>query len=252
MSEETEDQRAATGFGANHPRSGRLLQALPAVAFLGSFGIFFVDKNREARTVLKSGRGLFTVCVVIVGYLGVGLVLRRFSRWAALTPLVLTVVVLGLATWIVRPYYVDEEVDRRLVTGPVQDASQVTAPSVGATEPPPSAAAAPGPVRISSGPIRGIGHDATGTISIVRIADGSLVVRFEDFDIEGTPDPRVHLVRGNDVRAPGGIDLGHLQGNVGKVFDYAVANPDAGPGWTVLVWCRSFSVPIANSTQTAT
>ncbi|MCA1692212.1 MAG: DM13 domain-containing protein [Actinobacteria bacterium] len=229
---------------------GRLLPALPAVAFLATFGFFFVDKNREARTVLKSGRGLFTVAAIIVGYLAIAFVLRRFVRWAWAAPVVLTAVVVALAAWIVRPYYVDETADRQLVAGPVQDASEVTAPATSQDQPPQSQAPAAGPVRISSGAIRGLGHDASGTISIIRSPDGSSVARFENFDIEGTPDPRVYLVQGDDVRAPGGIELGRLQGNVGQVLDYAVPDTEAGPGWTVLVWCRSFSVPIANATQT--
>lgn len=232
--------------------SRRLLKALPAVAFLATFGLFVVDKNREARTVLTSGRGLLTVGAIVVGYLAVAFVLRRLDGWARAAPLVLTAVVVGLAAWIVRPYYVDETADRQLVAGPVRDASHVMSPTSSPGQPAPSLAPeALGPVRISTGAIRGIGHDANGTVSIIRSPDASLVVRFEDFDIEGTPDPRVYLVQGNDVRAPGGAELGRLAGNVGQVLDYAVPTEGAGLGWTVLVWCRSFSVPIANATQTA-
>ncbi len=209
----------------------RLLQALPAAAFLATFGLFFVDKNREARTVLASGRGLFTVGAIVAGYLAIAFVLRRFVRWAWAAPLVLTAVVVGLAAWIVRPYYVDETADRQLVTGPVQDASKTTAPATSQGQPPPPQTTAPatsqgqplppqaptaGPVRISTGAIRGIGHDGSGTISIIRSPDGSQVVRFENFDIEGAPDPRVYLVEGNDVRAPGGVDMGRLQGERGS------------------------------------
>lgn len=230
----------------------RLRQALPVVAFLTTFGLFFVDKNREARTVLISSRGLIAVGAIIAGYLAIALVLRRFVRWVWAAPLVLTAVVVGLAAWVVRPYYVDETADRQLVTGSVRDASQVTAPPASLAEPQPSEAPA-GPVRISTGAVRGIGHDGSGTISVLRSPDGSRVVRFEDFDIEGTPDPRVYLVQGNDVRSPGGVDLGRLQGNRGRLLDYAVpTTTDVGPGWTVLVWCRSFSVPIVNATQAAT
>ena len=233
---------------------GWLLGALPALVFLATFGLFFVDKSREARTVLRSGRGLLTVAALVGGYLVLALLLRHFLRWAWVAPVALTAVVLGLAAWIVRPYYVDETADRRLVAGPVPDASPTPAPAPEQRPPgasPPAPVAPAGPVRVSTGTIRGLGHDAAGTVSIIRNPDTSLVVRFEDFDVEGTPDPQVYLVQGGGQRHPGaGVALGRLRGNRGQVLDYAVPKgTDAGGGWTVLVWCRTFSVPIAHATQ---
>jgi hypothetical protein len=239
-------------------RWDRLLQFLPAIAFLATFGVFFLDKNREARTVFSSGRGLLTMIAIVGGYLVVGFVLRRVVRWAWVAPVVLAAVTIGLAAWIVRPYYVDETANRVLATGPVRDESETPTPT---PEPDPSAAPSPpsrpasapaGPVRISRGSLEGIEHDAAGTASIIRNADGSLVVRFEDFDIEGVPDPRVYLAPGTDVEDARGTNLGRLTGNRGQVLDYAVpAGTVAGPGWTVLVWCERFSVPVANATQIA-
>jgi hypothetical protein len=241
----------------------RLSAFLPAIAFLGTFGVFFVDKNREARTVLSSGRGLIAMIAIIGGYLVIGFVVRRVVRWAWVPPLVLTVVTLSLAAWIVRPYYVDETANRVLATGPVRDASEATAPPMSDAQPAPGVSSTPtaptpqapppsGPVRVSRGSLQGVGHDARGTASIIRNASGSLVVRFEAFDIEGVPDPRVYVVQGNDVEEAGGTYLGRLTGNRGQVLDYEVpAGTSAGPGWTVLVWCEAFSVPVANASQTA-
>lgn len=224
------------------------LRVLPALAFLATFGVFFVHKSREARTVFTSGRGLFTVIAIIGGYLVIGFVLRRVVRWAWVAPVVLTAVTLGLAAWIVRPYYVDETANRVLATGPVRDASEPPTPT-------PTAPAAPtpvAPVRISRGSLGGIDHDASGTASIIRNPDGSLVLRFEDFAIEGVPDPRVYVAPGDDVEEARGTSLGRLTGNRGRVLDYSVpAGTDVGPGWTVLVWCERFSVPVANATQSA-
>ncbi|CAN5766415.1 hypothetical protein BH24ACT3_BH24ACT3_01750 [soil metagenome] len=220
----------------------RLLQALPALAFVATFGFFFLDKGRQARTVFGSGRGLLAVAVIVGGYLVVGFFLRRFVRWAWLPPIALTVVVLGLAAWIVRPYYTEEPVERALVTGPVDD--------VAMDEPVAEADPPPGPVRVSTGGLQGIDHDASGEVSVIDLPDGSQVVRFSDFDIEGTPDSRVHLVEGEDVRDLGGIELGELPGTQGEVLDFEVpAGEVFGPGWTVLVWCHTFAVPIANATQ---
>lgn len=224
------------------------LDLLPAVAFAATFGVFFVDKSREAGTVLRSWRGLLAVGAVVAGYLVVSLALRRTARRIA--PVVMAMVVVGLAAWIVRPYYVDSTVNRRLVAGPVPAATELPAGVGGpAGGVPPMAL---GPVIVASGPLDGIGHSARGTASLVRDVDGSLVVRLTDFDVEGVPDPRVHLVQGEDVERAGGLALGPLPGNRGRVLDLPVpAGSTAGPGWTVLIWCRAFSVPVANATFAA-
>lgn len=256
------DQRWPGGEPTTPPERNtglKLLQALPLLAGLATFGFFAVDKNREARTVFTSGRGLLAAGAIVAGYAVIAFVLRRYVRWAWLSPLVLTVVVVGLAAWIVRPYYVDETANRRLVADPVEGPATTEAGQPTVAAPPPAAGAPeapartppPAPTRVSSGTLHGLDHHASGSVSLIRTGDGSLVVRFEDFDIEGVPDPRVYLVPGADVERPGGVSLGALNGNRGQVLDYAVpAGTDAGPGWTVLVWCRAFSVPVANATQT--
>lgn len=265
----------------NHPRQrnlgGALLLALPTLVFLGTFGVFFVDKNRQARTVLSSGRGLVVLVAVVGGYAAISLLVRRLARQAWVAPLLLSVAVLVLAAWIVRPYYVDETANRRLIAGPVDAAPTPTTASAAppltkaspapatpgaTTAPAPATTRAPAPTtstpaapvatRLSTGEFAGLGHTARGKASIIRAPDKSLIVRFENFDIEGVPDPRVYLVPSEDARRPGGVSLGKLRGNRGDVLDFPVpAGTDAGAGWTVLVWCEPFSVPVANATQGA-
>ncbi|MGQ0805763.1 MAG: DM13 domain-containing protein [Actinomycetota bacterium] len=224
-----------------------VLRALPAVAFLATFGFFFVDKNEQARSVFRAGRGLLTVAALVGGYVVLAIVLRRLVRWTWVAPLALTAVILVLAAWIVRPYYVDETDNTKLVEGPVVDASD--------DEQPPTTDASPAPdvpdqpVRVATGALEGLaGHDASGTVDLIRNTDGTYVVRFSAFDIEGSPDPSVYLIEGNDQRSPGGSNLGGLRGNVGDASDYAVpADVQPGGGWTVLVWCGQFTVEIANA-----
>lgn len=238
-------------FPRDHRRGGAgpvWLDLLPVLAFAATFGVFFVDKSTSAGSVLRSWRGLLVVGAVMAGYLFVSLVLRRTARRIA--PVVMALVVVGLAAWIVRPYYVDSTRNHRLVTDPVPAAGGMP---VGARRPAEaSTPVAPGPVLVASGPLAGIDHRASGTASLVSDVDGALVVRLSDFDVEGVPDPRVHLVQGEDVERAGGLDLGRLPANKGDVFDIAVpAGSTAGPGWTVLIWCRAFSVPVANATLAA-
>jgi hypothetical protein len=233
-----------------HPRRKwpeRLAAALPGAFLAVVFGFFFITKTSEAWTATKSARAILVIGAVVAGWVLLAWLLRRFVRWVWLRSAVLSVIAVVIAVVLVRPYYVDTRDDTKLVKGPVQDASQVAPPAPGGPAPAPAA-----PVRVSTGRLSGIGHSATGEASIIRQADGSYVVRFSNFDIEGSPDPVVYVAQGENRENPGGTELGGLRGNVGTDSDYAVARGTApGPGWTVLVWCRAFGVPIANATQAA-
>lgn len=228
-----------------------LSRVLPLAAFAATFGFFFLDKNREARTVLRSGRGLLVVIALVVAYLVLGTAVRRVVRFRLASSLVMSAAVLGAASWTILPYYTETTANRTVVSGAVEDAPFTPgmlgeAPIGDAT----AAPATPVATRLSTGALQGIDHEARGTASLVRGADGTLVVRLEEFAVEGAPDPVVYLVEGNDVRARGGVNLGALPGNRGALLDLEVpADARAGPGWTVLIWCERFAVPIANATQ---
>ncbi|HET9442178.1 MAG TPA: hypothetical protein VFO65_02575, partial [Acidimicrobiales bacterium] len=119
----------------------RLAPALPPLAFVATFGVFFVDKSREAGTVLRSWRGLLVVAAVAAGYVAVSLVVRRAAGRAWVASAVMAAVVVGLAAWIVRPYYVDDDVSRVLVAGPVGTAPG--GPTTTGAAPPTTLAPAP-------------------------------------------------------------------------------------------------------------
>ena len=108
-------------------------------------------------------------------------------------------------------------------------------------------------MRVSTGELRGIDHDASGTASVYRLPDGSLVVGLEDIDIEPGPDYHVYVAKGADRKDRNdAIYLAALRGNQGtQYYDVPREAGDVGEGWTVLVWCRAFGVPIANATQQA-
>jgi Electron transfer DM13 len=234
------------------PRRGRtwperIALALPGAFLAVVFGFFFITKTSEAWTATKSLQAILVIAGIIGGWVLLGWLLRRFVQWVWVRSAVLSVIAVAIAVVIVRPYYVDTVDNTKLVKGSVQDASQGAVP--GAPGPAPAPA---GPVRVSSGQLRGIDHSARGEASIIRQPDGSHVVRFSNFDIQSSPDPIVYVIEGEDRDNPGGADLGRLRGNVGTNSDYQLpSGTHPGPGWTVLVWCRAFAVPIANATQAA-
>ena len=126
---------------------------------------------------------------------------------------------------------------RRPPAVPVVTAAPVaTAPS----SPSPSAVA----TRLLVGGLHGIGHHAKGTVALYDVGE-QLRLRFEEVAIEGTPTPSVHLVQQGERSPKGGIRLGGLKGEKGSFSYTAPAGFDPAAGWSVLVWCDRYAVPIA-------
>lgn len=228
----------------------RAARLLPLIAFAATFGVFFVGKNREARTVLQSGRGSLIVVAMIVGYFALSSMVRRVVRVRSITAVVMAAAVVAAAAWTVGPYYVRTTANRTVISEPARlpsaQGTSVTVPGATTTTPAPTATV------VSAGLIHGIDHTASGFASIVRSSGGARVVRLNKFAISGAPDPVVYLVPGVDTRARGGFKLARLPGTHGDQLDIPLPDSvpdDAGVGWTVLIWCERFAVPIANAGQ---
>jgi hypothetical protein len=105
-------------------------------------------------------------------------------------------------------------------------------------------------MRVRVGAFRGIDHRASGTVAVYRQPDGRFVVGLEDFDIQPGPDYDLYVVPGtNRDRRDGGTRLDDLKGNRGTQFYEVPVGLDLANGdWTVLVWCQTFGVPVANAT----
>jgi hypothetical protein len=178
---------------------------------------------------------------------------------------------------LISPYFVDDVVDEDFTTSiseqvaplptapvttgtrtgeevPVQEqppaAPEPAAPEAEQAPPPPAPSA--GPVLLGAGRFVGLaGHSGTGDAGIFRNADGSLVLRFENFDIENGPDLEVYLVPGPDQTSlpDGSIALGALEGNIGDQNYELPAGTELAPGpYTALVWCEAFSVEFVGAT----
>ena len=122
-------------------------------------------------------------------------------------------------------------------------------PSATEDEPPPAPS---GPVLLGAGQFVGLaGHSGTGDAGIFQNPDGSLVIRFENFDIENGPDLEVYLVPGADQTSlpEESIHLGALKGNIGDQNYELPPGTELAPGaYTVLVWCEAFSVEFVGAT----
>ncbi len=232
-------------------RKELLATLIPAgVMVIGVF-VKWVESPNAVRDFVRSGRAFAAVVLVAAIWLGLMWLLRRFTT-AWVRGGVMTVVSLGLVLALVIPSATDTTVveDRDDL---VASRTPSTAASPGSQSPDATATTAPGgPTQVSTGPLVGIDHDATGTANVFEEPDGSFVVELLDIDVEPGPDYFVYVVPGTDQSGTGeGIDLGSLRGNVGTQY-YDVPDGVALDGdWTVLIWCRAFAVPIANATQVA-
>ncbi len=136
----------------------------------------------------------------------------------------------------------------------VEDESAPAQPSAAAapTEEEPRPLPPSGPVLLGAGQFVGLaGHSGSGDAGIFQNPDGSLVLRFENFDIENGPDLEVYLVAGPDQTSvpEGSIHLGPLKGNIGDQNYELPAGTELAPGaYTALVWCEAFSVEFAGAT----
>ena len=254
----------------------RRYAVLAAAALAGLLATWLLAPNLLVG--LRSPRALAWTAAVGAGCLAVGLVARllRAPGWLALTAAVLPgAVAVGLVVVrpIVAPRSLTEALPSALPSGspsaspsasprptaavPTEPAaSPSTRPSASArptaalpTRPAPSTPP-PGPERLATGTLRGLaGHSAEGRVSTYRLADGSYVVRFEDVDIGGTPDPEVYVLPGRDRTGKrGGTHLGALKAERGS-FHYALPAAFRDGDFTVLVWCERFAVDIAHATQ---
>lgn len=204
----------------------------------------------------------------------VALVAMLWFRVPPVVRLIVLVVPFAIVNWwLISPYFIDDTVDEGFSTSISQqlDRPDVTTtvpavppgeddPTTGSDDPvaeeptttvvPPAEPA--GPVLLGAGEFVGLaGHSGTGDAGIFQNPDGSLLLRFENFDIQNGPDLEVYLVPGADQTslAEGSIHLGALKGNVGDQNYDLPADTELSPGsYTALVWCEAFSVEFVGAT----
>ncbi|MFI6392533.1 DM13 domain-containing protein [Nonomuraea sp. NPDC050540] len=119
-------------------------------------------------------------------------------------------------------------------------------PSVSAT--PSATRPSPAVRELAGGEFRSHEHRTTGTVKVLRLADGSRVLRIEKLDTSDGPDLRVWLTDRpvtDDWYSVGkgrSVELGNLKGNKGNA-NYAIpADTDLDVFRSVTIWCKRFSV----------
>ena len=106
------------------------------------------------------------------------------------------------------------------------------------------------PVKLKSGQFRDQDrfHKGSGAATIYRLADGSRLLRLEDFQVTNGPDLRVILTRAQDpeqageVTSPGHLELSKLKGNMGNQNYPIPDDADVSSFNSVVIFCKPFKV----------
>ncbi|MFI6290437.1 DM13 domain-containing protein [Nonomuraea sp. NPDC050790] len=138
---------------------------------------------------------------------------------------------------------------RLFTTVTVDEALPVVATTPAATQAAaPTRVAVPEVQVLARGEFRSHEHKTRGTAKVLRLADGSRVLRIEKLDTSDGPDLRVWLTdrpvtddwfsvgRGRNV------ELGDLKGNKGNANYVIPAGTDLDVFTSVTIWCKRFSV----------
>lgn len=255
---------------------------VPEIVLTAGLALFVIDQTDAATSAFKSPRAVGIMLVAAVVWIVGRVALARSCPWRTARTALFALAAAGALAVVVLPAYRDTTVVEAFPAPPASDATETSVPSttspttapsttvptaidageITATSaaPPPSAApastapAAPAvataPVRLRTAPFSGIDHRASGTVAIYGTPEGRHVVGLESFDIQPGPDYDVYAVPGADRDDPdGGIRLDDLRGNRGTQYYEVPDHVDVGQGeWTVLIWCQTFGVPVANAT----
>ena len=83
-------------------------------------------------------------------------------------------------------------------------------------------------------------HNAEGVAKIIQLADGTDILRLENFKATNGPDLYVYL--STDKTNAEIVNVGSLEGNIGNQNYLIPAGTDITMYNTALIWCRAFSV----------
>ena len=99
---------------------------------------------------------------------------------------------------------------------------------------------------LASGKFRGqSGHAASGGVSVVKTANGTLVVLAPDFKFDGAPDPKLGFGKNGYVKS---TQFSKLKSNSGKQTYEIPASIDPADYTEVWVWCESYAVSLGVAT----
>ena len=110
------------------------------------------------------------------------------------------------------------------------------------------------PIVLARGTLISHEHESSGTVVLLRLADGSRVLRLDDLQTSNGPRLQVWLSDAPVQAGPAGwtvfddgrhVDLGDLKGNIGSSNYPIPADVDLTGLSSVSIWCARFHVSFA-------
>jgi hypothetical protein len=187
------------------------------------------------------------------------------STWKYLGIVIVLGFVGAAGWWFFSPAFIDKEVNESLPTV-VVEASPASAPAeanstaqVDEAQPQPTAetAATAAEQILLRGSFYNLVHLSSGEAVVYQLADGSRILRLQNFSVDNGPDLYVYLVPIDPVppasgsEIAGSYSLGRLKGNVGDQNYEIPADLDLSQYKSVVIWCQAFAVPFSAAPLTA-
>ncbi|GAA2784849.1 DM13 domain-containing protein [Saccharopolyspora taberi] len=173
-------------------------------------------------------------------------------RTLAAVAVAVLVVLLGFGAWAFQPWRVwtQHTVDEALPSAPVTSSAPPAEPGTSPAPP-------PEPVELATGAFVAQEHETSGVARVVRLPDGSRLLRIEGLSTSDGPDLHVWLT---DQTAGGEwskyddgryLALGPLKGNRGSQNYPVPPDADLAGLTSVVIWCDRFNVAFGSAPLTS-
>lgn len=157
-----------------------------------------------------------------------------------------------VAAFVFEPWklFVDRTVDEVRPAAAPPAAAPPAAPGHGV----PAQPAPAGPVVLARGALISHEHESSGTVELLRLSDGSTVLRLDDLRTSDGPRLKVWLADSPVLAGTEGwhvfddgrhVDLGDLKGNIGSSNYPVPPGVDLTGLTSVTIWCDRFDVSFA-------
>ncbi|MCT9870308.1 DM13 domain-containing protein [Paenarthrobacter aurescens] len=177
-----------------------------------------------------------------------GLIQAHRTLAAVAGLVVLSLVVVGAAVFQPWRLFTSSSLDEALPAAPVSASASPEVEAAVVETPAPS-----GPVVVSSGTFESQEHETTGAAQLLKLPDGSHLLRIENLASSDGPDVKVwlsSLEAGGDwfkYRSGRYVDLGAIKATHGNHNYVIPAGTDVAGLTSVVLWCDRFSVAFGSA-----